>query len=78
MAHIARHRVIWQEVEEACFIAPMFSQTYMGRLRVIGPTHTGRMLTVILDPEGEGVYYPVTARPGSRKERRRYREARGG
>jgi uncharacterized DUF497 family protein len=78
VAHVARHRMTVAEVEEACHIAPMFSQTYMGRIRVIGPTHTGRMLTVILDPEGEGVYYPVTARPASRKERRRYREAREG
>jgi hypothetical protein len=37
------------------------------------------MLAVILDPEEEeGVYYPVTARPASRKERRLYREQKGG
>jgi uncharacterized DUF497 family protein len=78
VAHVARHRVTWREVEEACLITPMFSQTYMGRIRVIGPTHTGRMLTVILAPEIEDVYYPVTARPASRKERRRYHDKGGG
>jgi hypothetical protein len=36
------------------------------------------MLAVILDPEeAEGVYYPVTARPASRKERRLYLETKG-
>ncbi|MCL4544783.1 MAG: hypothetical protein M1118_09355 [Chloroflexi bacterium] len=44
-----------------------------------GPTLLGRMLTVILDPEPEpDVYYPVTARPASRQERRHYQETRGG
>ena len=39
---------------------------------VIGPTSAGRMLTVVIDPEGDGVYYPVTARPASRRERAVY------
>ena len=76
VAHIARHQVTQQEVEEACHGEAMFSQTYKERLRVVGPTRTGRILTVILDPEEEGVYYPVTARPASRKGRRRYRETK--
>jgi len=37
------------------------------------------MLAAILDPEPEtGVYYPVSARPASRRERRLYQEAKGG
>lgn len=40
---------------------------------------THSMLAVILDPEGEeGVYYPATARPASRRERRLYGERKGG
>lgn len=37
-----------------------------------------RMITVALDPEPglEDVYYPVTAHPAGRKERRRYKEAK--
>jgi hypothetical protein len=36
------------------------------------------MLTVILAPTDEqGVYYPITARPADRKERRHYDDARG-
>jgi uncharacterized DUF497 family protein len=78
IAHIARHNVIPDEVEEVCHGQPMTSQTYKGRLRVVGPTHSRRMLTVILAPtEKSGVYYPVTARPADRKERRGYNQQRG-
>jgi hypothetical protein len=35
------------------------------------------MLAIILDPEGRGVYYPVTARPASRKERALYQREKG-
>jgi len=72
--HIARHDVTPEEVEEVCQGKPAFSATYNDRLRVIGPTRAGRMLTVILAPEDDDTYYPVTARPASRKERRRYEE----
>lgn len=79
VAHIARHEVVPDEVEEVCHGRPMTSQTYGERLRVVGPSRSGKMLTVILAPqEEEGVYYVVTARPASRKERRRYQELEGG
>jgi uncharacterized DUF497 family protein len=75
VAHIARHDVIPEEVEEVCHDEPMTSETYKGRLRVVGLTQSGRILTVILAPTPDaGVYYPVTARPADRKERRTYRE----
>ncbi len=75
VAHIARHAVTPEEVEEVCQGRPWTSQTYKERIRVIGPTRAGRMLTVILAPQADiGVYYTVTARPASRKERRAYRE----
>ena len=78
IAHIARHDVIPEEVEEVCHGQPVTSQTYKGRLRVAGPTRSGRMLTVILAPtEQLGVYYPLTARPADRKERRSYEQQRG-
>lgn len=80
IAHIARHDVSPDEVEEVCHGAPLARQAYRGRLMLIGPTKEGRMLTVILDPEAneQGVYYPVTARPASRKDRYHYREEQGG
>ena len=78
IAHIARHDVIPDEVEEVCHGWPVTNQTYKGRIRVVGPTRSRRMLTVILAPADEpGVYYLVTARPADRKERRSYEQQRG-
>lgn len=68
--HIARHDVTPEEVEEVCHGRCRVTETYGGRLRVIGPTGLGRVLTVILSPEEDGIYFPVTARPASRRERR--------
>jgi uncharacterized DUF497 family protein len=73
VAHIARHAVTPDEVEEVCHGRPVTSATYKGRIRVIGPTQSRRMLAVILAPTTRsGVYYPVTARPADRRERRGY------
>jgi hypothetical protein len=78
IAHIARHDVIPDEVEEVCHGAPVTSQTYNGRIRVVGPTQARRMLTVILAPtDQQGIYYPITARPADRKERRHYEQQQG-
>jgi uncharacterized protein len=78
VGHIARHRVTPEEVEEVCQGDPVTSQTYKGRIRVVGPTRSRTMLTVILAPTDEqGIYYPITARPADRKERRHYNDARG-
>ncbi len=75
VTHIARHEVTPDEVEEVCHGDPMTSETYGGRLRVVGQTLAGRVLTLILAPrDDDGVYYTVTARSASRKERRLYRE----
>jgi len=49
-----------------------------GRTLVTGPTLAGRMVTAVLEPEGGGVFYPVTARPASRKERREYQAEKAG
>jgi uncharacterized DUF497 family protein len=73
VTHIARHNVTPDEVEEVCHGRPLTSANYKGRIRLIGPTQSGRMLCAILAPtDREGVYYPVTARPADRKERRGY------
>lgn len=79
VAHIARHEVTPEEVEQVCHGTPMTSESYEARLLVVGPTEAGRMLTVILAPENEeGVYYPVTARHADRKEQRNYHQEQGG
>ncbi len=78
IAHIARHKVIPNEVEEVCFGTPFIQKGDKGRWLLTGPTNAGRMLSVVLDPEDEeGVFYPVTARPASRKERENYQKEKG-
>lgn len=77
-AHIARHDVTDLEVEEVCNGKPVSSETYGGRIRVVGPTVEGRMLTVVLAPKGKHIYYAVTARPASRKERLGNQNPKGG
>ena len=67
------------EVEEVCHGDFIVREAQNGRLMLIGPTHARRVLAVILDPENaEGVYYPVTARPADRRERRIYQATKGG
>ena len=78
IAHIARHDVLPEDVEEVCHNDSIVSEKYNDRLRVIGLTGSGAILTVILAPESAGVYYVVTARPASRKARQLYRARKGG
>ncbi len=74
VAHIARHQVIPEEVEQACHTAPETLTGKKGRIILIGPTSARRMIAVVLESVGRGVFYPVTARTASRKERRYYQE----
>lgn len=78
VAHIARHQVTPEEVEEVCQGDPVVQQGSKGRSLVFGHTKSARIIIVVLDPEGEGVYYPVTARPASRRERAIYQQERYG
>ncbi len=79
VVHIARHRVSPDEVEEVCHGEHIRRRAYAGRVMLIGPTGAGRMLSVVLEPEDEPeVYYPVTARPASRRERHIYLSLEGG
>ncbi len=71
--HIARHNVTPDEVEEICHGLHIAVRAYKGRLLLIGPTLSGRMLGVILAPlKKKGCYRPITARPASKKDIRRY------
>jgi uncharacterized protein len=77
--HIARHGVIPDEVEEVCHGDHEEDEAKKGRLMLIGVTRSGRVLSIVLDPEPEPeVYYPITARPASRKERRYYKKRKEG
>ena len=75
--HISRHGVRPKEVEQAC-MAPSLVQRAKSEgenpvYYILGQTDAGRHLfaVVIRFPDGKG--YPVTARPMTAKEERRYR-----
>jgi uncharacterized DUF497 family protein len=75
--HVARHGVTPEEVEEVCFGRPLVlrakSEGENPVYYVLGQTDAGRCLfcVVIAFPDGKG--FPVTARPMTEKEERRYR-----
>lgn len=78
--HIVKHDVVRDEVDEVLAGDPVFQDAYKGRLMAIGPTGEGRMLAVVVGevPGRPGVFYPFSARPASRRERRRFVEIREG
>src|ERR1017187_7759991 len=75
--HIGRsgHEVTPEEVEEIVFgHRSIVGVAHTGRTMIIGPTKKGRMLVAVISPDGNGVWYCVSARTASAKERRTYRE----
>lgn len=71
--HIARHDVIPDEVEEICQTNSQTEVANKGRIRITGLTKKGRVISAFLDPEPEVcIYYPVSARDASKKERKNY------
>jgi len=68
--HIKKHKVDVIEIEET-YCQPINSfKSYQNRLIVLGKTKNGRLLTLVLMKKNKGVYYLVTARDMSRKERK--------
>ena len=78
IAHIARHNIIPDEVEQVCHGDYTTLETYKGRIVVIGPTERGHTLFIVLAPREAKVYYPVTARVADRKERAYYQKMKRG
>jgi uncharacterized protein len=74
--HIAKHGVSPEEAEQVVRGNPVVRKSYKERLVLIGPSHSGRMLAVIVGPTRSHphVYYVVSARPADRKERRDYEQ----
>lgn len=76
--HIARHGVVPDEVDEVCFgkafVQRAKSQGENPVFYILGQTEAGRYLfcVVIHFPDGRG--YPVTARPMTARERRRFNQ----
>ncbi len=76
VAHIARHDVTPEEVQQVCRGDPLVQEIFDHRLRLIGPTEAGRLLTVSLAPWGNDAYYPITAHPANRGQQRLYTAAK--
>jgi uncharacterized DUF497 family protein len=78
--HIAEHSVYPHEVEEFCFDSPLVLRgKTQGRnpvYYVLGQTRSGRYIfcVVIQFPDGKG--YPVTARPMTENEQRRFKQSK--
>jgi len=74
--HIAKHGVLAGEVEEVCFGRPFVQRAKSSGKNpvyyVLGQTAAGRYLfcVIIRFPDAKG--YPVTARPMTQEERRRF------
>ena len=71
-AKMAAHGVSFYEVEGAVQNIG-YAKRHRGYLCVIGRTDAGRYLFVVLDDEGHGIWYPVTARPATKSEKRLFR-----
>jgi uncharacterized DUF497 family protein len=76
--HIARHGVTPEEVEEVCFGRSRVRRTKSEGANPVyyvdGQTASGRYLFCVVIAFRDGNGYPVTARPMTDKEKRRYRQ----
>jgi uncharacterized protein len=80
--HIAGHGITVAEVERVCHTdQPLVRRagvTRYGLIRyhVYGQTASGRYLFIVLDDEATGVFYPVTAREMTEREKQLFRRVR--
>lgn len=78
IAHIARHDVLPEEVEEVFRKTYIAYESYDGRFEIIGTTKQKRILLIVLDPEMvNGEYYVVTAHTANKKDRELYKGKEG-
>ena len=73
-----KHRVSFEEVEEACYSDERHVRRGReGLYEVWSRTEAGRYLLVVLAPRGSGVFVVVTAREMDLGEQRSYRRVKG-
>jgi uncharacterized DUF497 family protein len=75
--HLGKHGVTVPEIVKVCKGKHLTEKSYEGRYLIVGKINPHRILTVILAPKsgmGKGVYYPVSARPANRKEKKAYNQ----
>jgi hypothetical protein len=77
--HIARHKITPDEVETVCHNQPIILRGQQkSRLVIIGSTDEALIITVILESNGKGKYYPITAYPASKQDITLYKRLKGG
>ncbi len=77
--HIARHHITPDEVEEICHKLPLVLRGQQkGRLVLIGLTDEKKFVAVVLEAQGHGTYYPVTAYEPSTEDIALYKRLKGG
>jgi hypothetical protein len=77
--HIARHNITTEEVEAVCHgLALILRGQQKGRLLLTGPTEERRMISIVLESNGHGIYYPVTAYDADPKDIVLYNRLKGG
>jgi uncharacterized DUF497 family protein len=76
--HVAEHGVTPEEFEEVCFGRSLVrrgeSEGENPVYYILGQTEAGRYLACIVIRFPDGNAYPVSARPMTAKEKRRYRD----
>ena len=79
VSHIARHHVVPDEVESICHGLPLVLRGQQkNRLLLIGLTEEKRILTIVLEPIRNGIYYPITAYPSDSSDIALYARLKGG
>jgi uncharacterized protein len=73
-AHIARHGVTPEEVEQATELPSYTMPGRDGTTLLLGQTHSGRYLLVVLTGSSDGRWHVVTARTMTGSERRVFSE----
>ena len=77
--HIERHSIVPEEVEEVCRKQPIIQRgTIKNRIVLLGPTHDKRLLNIVLEGRGKGMYYVITAYDASAKDIKLYKRLKGG
>ena len=71
--HIKKHNVSKEEAEETAKNMIAHEHTKQGRYLIVGRVGL-RILTLIVNRKGTGIYYPVTVRDAAKKERRKVYE----
>ncbi len=72
--HVTKHGLSIAEIETLLAGWVFGEETYKGRYQVLRTNHQGRLLSFVIGavPDQQGVWYVFSARPASRRERKRH------